>query len=195
SLLIRTVPTPRYGTQSNYFPHLAANYFVNNDVQRKKLTGLSLLASDSTEDFHNLFQNFVNTQSLSENFFMFLKLGDILFQERHVKLVYEFAKRGAQEEKIIKSVATNNAIDFFKTSALRTPGVTEKERLVVFALAGSHSAKNFKTVYNRLRGTHYELDTKSSIGTFISKLSEPKQKLARRYLDLLQLSGVENEEF
>ncbi|RYF48002.1 MAG: hypothetical protein EOO38_11050 [Cytophagaceae bacterium] len=78
SLLIRTTPTPRYGAQSNYFPSIAAHYYVANDIQRKKLTALGLLARKNELEFRANLAQLLKTQSVSENFFMLLKLGTMV---------------------------------------------------------------------------------------------------------------------
>ena len=138
SLLIRTLPTPRLGVQSNYFPTLAAHYTVQTDIQRKKLTGLQLLMKQDRAGFRLCFQHFLETQSLCENFFMILKLGEGVFSEPYIDLIKGYAARGEKESQVVTSAALNNGIDFFK-KLTRKP-LAEAERLALFTLAGRQMA-------------------------------------------------------
>lgn len=191
SLLIRTTPTPRMGAQSNYFPTLAAHYYVSNDIQRKKLTGLSLLAKHTPQQFIKCLTDFLNSQSLSENFFMLVKLGPILFQEKYITVIKEYAARGKFESQLVKSVALNNGIDFFKSKANSTVNITYCEKLAVFSVAATYSSKNFNKLCTDLRDSNFNI--LSDLHSFIEKLSVSDQKIAKQFLTLFEISEASNE--
>jgi hypothetical protein len=191
SLLIRTAPTDRYGAQSNYFPTLAAHYYVHNEAQRKKCTGLSLLARNSPLDFERHLSQFTATQSLSENFFMFLKLGHILFTEPFTHLVLNYARQGDLEAKIIQSVAFNQAIDFFKTQGNRLGPNSEQEKLALFSVAASHGLKHYQKIESDLDAAGVDIELNKNLDSFLSKLSQTDRHAARQYLDLFGLRSVQ----
>ncbi|MGE0528984.1 MAG: hypothetical protein AB7P49_18145, partial [Bdellovibrionales bacterium] len=193
SLLIRTVPTPRLGSQSNYFPTLSAHYYVNNDVQRKKLTGLALLAEHSYADFQSHLEQFLASQSLAENFFMLLKLGDLILSERSAPILARYAERGTRESSVVKSVIYNTGIDFFKTRASFTLGVSATERLVASMIAATHSLDEFKVTVSALETVGTALPLRATLNSFLSKLSEGDQHRARNYLDLFGLEEFVRE--
>jgi len=188
SLLIRTVATPRYGSQSNYFPTLAAHYYVSDDIQRKKLTALSLLSGQSPSEFRRCFTHFINTQSLSENFFMLLKLGTILFSETYVDLVYDYAGRGEREAKVVESVAYNNGIDFFKSRANLISEISAAEKLAASCVAASAGDKNFAKVLADLKKAEAQNDARQPLNSFVGKLDQSDQTLAGNYLNLFKIS-------
>ena len=190
SLLVRTVAAPRFGAQSNYFPNLAAHYYVSNTIQRKKLTALSLLARETPNDFCDTFSGFLDTQSLSENFFMMVKLGELLFQGRYVQLVANYAARGEDESEVVKAVVTNNGVDFFKSRVNSVKGLTQDERLAGFAVAASHSLEGFITLENSPKMSVYRASLRPSLKSFINKMSREDQLTAQRYLTVFGLSEV-----
>lgn len=190
SLLVRTTATPRYGAQSNYFPTLAAHYYVSNDIQRKKMTALSLLARKYPTEFQDALRKCLETQSHSENFFMLLKLGSLTFQDRYVQVVSDYAERGQEEAKIVESVVTNNGIDFFKTRANDTAEVTPSEKLAAFAVAASHNPENFKKLEKDLRSSADILELSSPLKSFIGKLDEQDQETAKQYLNIFALELI-----
>ena len=193
SLLIRTIPTPRYGAQSNYFPTLASHYYVANDIQRKKLTGLGLLARSSPTEFRSCLNGFLSSQSYSENLFMLIKLGPSLFEEQFVDIPAAYAERGSHEAKIIESVVFNNAIDFFKTKANEIEGLNEKEKLAVFVLAASHGRQNFDKISADLKNADIMLDAQVNLKAFCAKLESDDQHLALQYLNIFDLADLINE--
>jgi len=193
SLLIRTTPTPRYGAQSNYFPTLAAHYYVSNDIQRKKLTALGLLARRSPSEFRNHLENFLNTQSLSENFFMLVKLGPMLFQEKYIDIITNYANKGAQEAKVFAGVAINNGIDFLKTKANETENVTPEEKLAVFSLAASHGLKNLMKISKDLGSKATPDFLRNNLRSFYQKLDDDDRETATRYFNLFDVSEFLNE--
>jgi hypothetical protein len=184
SLLIRTTATPRFGAQSNYFPELAAHYYVSTDIQRKKLTALSLLSRRNEKEFRELLARCLETQSLSENFFMMIKLGATLFEERYVDMIAEYAERGADESKAVSCVVTNNGIDFFKNRVNRTEGLSQDERLAGFAIAASHGKANFTRLEKDLTTTHPSLNLKQSLSGLLARLSPNEQETAKNYLQI-----------
>lgn len=193
SLLIRTAPTPRYGAQSNYFPTLAAHYYVSNDIQRKKLTALGLLAKAQPKEFRYHLKSFLANQSLSENFFMLLKLGPLLFQEKYVDIISAYAEQGECESKVIASIALNNGIDFFKTKANETPDIAYDEKLAVFSIAASHSMNNLEKVVDGLAPKFSLGKTKESLQSFILKLEDEDRQLARGYFEIFGMAEFVSE--
>lgn len=190
SLLFRTVATSRLGTQSNYFPTLAAHYTVNGDIQRKKLTALSLLAHHAPAEFVSMLETFLDTQSLSENFFMLLKLGEVTFREENLAVVDKFADRGERESEIIKNVIFNNGIEFFKSQATLRKDVTEDERLAVSVLAGTHGKDNLQRVLGHLKGTGATENFQSNIQSFMGKLTERDRQVAQNFLSVFGIEEV-----
>lgn len=188
SLLIRTTATPRYGAQSNYFPTLAAHYYVSNDIQRKKMTGLNLMSRQSPREFKTTIQKFLKEQSLSENFFMLLKLGPLMFQEKYVDIIGDFAGLGEDQSKIVESVITNNGIDFFKTRANDTEGITPAEKLAAFAVAATNSVDNWRQLSRDLKSKEDISDLRSPLKSFISKLDTSEQETAEQYLQVFGLA-------
>lgn len=184
SLLVRTAPTPRLGSQSNYFPTLAAHYYVNNDIQRKKLTGLALLERESCTDFRHTLKKFMDSQSLSENFFMMLKLGPLLLSEAYVDLIQEYAARGDRETAVVESVVYNNGIDFLKIRASALADITPAEHLAVSCIAASTGPFGFAKVMSDLNGT---LDIPQAMESFLKKLDAPDQITAQNYLAVFNL--------
>jgi hypothetical protein len=188
SLLVRTLPTKRYGAQSNYFQTLAAHYYVNTDLQRKKLTGLSLCAQHAREEFRRLLVKFLATQSLSENLFMLVKLGEMPFQEDFVGIVSDYAQRGEHESKVVKSVAYNNAIDFFKNLTRRLSD--EGEKLALFAVAASHGRDAYFKVEGDLAQRGVSLDTAAHLRSIGARLSSRERAMAGRYLEMFGLADL-----
>lgn len=194
SLLIRTVPTTRFGAQSNYFPDLSAHYYVANSIQRKKLTGLSLLSQKSPVEFAKCFNHFLNTQSLSENFFMMVKLGPMLFQEQYTDIVNQYANRGPREAKLILNVIINNGIDYLKTLANETPETTTNEKLAIFGIAAATNPTDLEKVLKTLYSSHGFQGLYSEISSFISRLSEADIEKLKKYLNLFNLSKIIHED-
>lgn len=188
SLLIRTVPTPRLGVQSNYFPTLAAHYTVQNDLQRKKLTGLSLLLKQDANGFRDCFQRFLDTQSLAENFFMMLKLGARLFQGASGEIVRSYAGRGEKEAKVVASVAYNNGIDFFKNLTRQLDA--QDERLAVFAVSAAANAENLRKIAHDLERQGLPLNLKSHFTKVGERLTPSERELSSRYLKLFGVGAV-----
>lgn len=188
SLLIRTVPTPRLGVQSNYFPTLAAHYTVQNDIQRKKLTGLSLLLKQDTNGFRDCLQRFLDTQSLAENFFMMLKLGARLFQGPSAEVIQAYAGRGEKEAKIVASVAYNNGIDFFKNLTHQLD--SQDERLAVFAVSAAANAENLQKITRDLARQNLPLNLKSHFASVSERLTPSERDLSSRYLKLFGVQGA-----
>ncbi len=191
SLLIRTLPTARLGSQSNYFPTLAANYYVNTTVQRKRLTGLSLLWNEDQHEFKKLFSQFLDEQSLSENFFMMAKLGPRLFQGSCVDLVSKYAARGDKEARILSSVVYNNGIDFFKQKTNEFSSGTYEERLSLFAVAAATSQENLQKIQKGLSESGYYIDLDQHLKNFRTNLSLTDRQSAEKYLNLF---GMNNKE-
>ena len=189
SLLIRTAATPRYGSQSNYFPTLAAHYYVSNDIQRKKLTALGLLARKNPNEFRALLNNCIATQSYSENFFMLLKLGSIVFGDSYVDIVSDYAAMGLEESKIVESVAINNGIDGLKTMANETEGLSYDEKLAAFIAAGSHNMSNRIRLVEQLSTHGTVVDFNKEISGFLNKLASDERIRAEQYIDLLGYGG------
>lgn len=192
SLLIRTLPTARLGQQSNYFPTLTAHYSVNTDIQRKKLTGLSLLAKQDRKEFRNCFNQFLNSQSYSENFFMLLKLGELLFTDDFVDLIYAFAERGEAEAKIVHSVAFNNGIDFLKTKANQYAPHTLEEKLAVFTIAATHGPENMRKLASDLQSSGFDLRLREHLPAFGAKLGSQDRERYGQYLELFEMAGSVN---
>ena len=188
SLLIRTVPTPRYGSQLNYFPSLSAYYYVNNIIQRKKLTALGLLADNSTSDFRKSFTRCINEQSYSENFFTFLKLSSVILTTKYEDLIHEYAKRGENESKIIENVIYNHAIDFFKRKASVNPNSSEEERISLYSVAASYGIENFLKLENNLIEFDKNLDIKKYLKIFNSKQNEESKIKINKLLRLFNLN-------
>lgn len=193
SLLIRTIATPRYGAQSNYFPTLAAHYYVSNDIQRKKLTALGLLSRKASQEFRTNLEKFLDTQSLSENFFMLIKLGSLLLQEDYSDILQSYAAKGTLEKKLIDSVVLNNGIDFFKTKANETSDLNYDEKLAAFAVSASCNLGNLQKVVSQLGNTVNPDRIHRGLKSFLAKLDSDDQAVAEGYLDIFGMADFANE--
>ncbi len=188
SLLIRTAPTPRFGAQSNYFPTLSANYYVNSEIQRKKLTGLALLARQAPADFTSMLEKFLNEQSLSENFFMLLKLAELPFLERYVQTVITYAERGESEAKLVESVIANNGIDFFKSRASAMTDLPEAEKLAASIVAAGSSDVGVRKIITDLSELGIAMNFKEDLQSFVRRLNESDRDMANRYLSIFNVA-------
>ncbi|MAV90442.1 MAG: hypothetical protein CL676_03410 [Bdellovibrionaceae bacterium] len=191
SLLIRTLPTPRLGAQSNYFPTLKAHYNVSTTVQRKRLTGLNLLWTENRAEFHRLFEKFLGEQSLAENFFMMVKFGSRIFQSSDVGIASKFAARGAKESLLVQSVAYNNGIDFFKNKTNEFSEGSQDLRLALFAISAATSRENFNKIKEDLAERSLSINESFQLEKFKLTLSSRDRKLANQYL---RLFGMEQKE-
>ena len=190
SLLIRTLPTPRLGVQTNYFPTVAGHYSVNTTLQRKKLTALALLVKQEPDEFRSLLENFLDTQSLAESFFMMVKLGPQLFQEEFVALMYAYAERGERESALVASVIANNGIDFFKSHATSVSNITEDEKLALSVVAASNTVANFKKIQAALADGGQGIDVGQNLQSFGRKIRSDEVSTANRYLSVLGMDEV-----
>jgi hypothetical protein len=177
SLLIRTAPTARYGAQLNYFSDLSAYYYVNDDAQRKKLTGLHLLARHSPSAFRRQFQRFIDLQSMSENFFMLLKLNDIIFQSQFTDLLNSYANRGNNENRIVKSVAFHRASEFFKKAGNHS-STSPTDKIDLFTMAASHSLADIEKIASTSRPSKDSQIVLKNFASFISKLDAKSAAIA-----------------
>lgn len=193
SLLIRTIPTPRYGAQSNYFPSLAGHYYVSNDLLRKKMTALSLLSKQNEKEFRYHLKKFLSSQSLSESFFMLLKLGEITFQEKYSDLMIDYAQQGEKQSRVVENVIYNNGIDFFKSAVNNSLNLSQNEKIAAFAVASSCNLENFSKIEKCLEEHLPTSDLRSSLFRFINQLEKDDQKTADKYLDVFNLKGIIDE--
>ncbi len=194
SLLIRTTPTPRYGAQLNYFPGLAAHYYVSNDIHRKKLTGLGLLARSSRAKFSETLNRFLASQSLSENFFMLIKLAPFLFTAENSDLICNYAEKGPNERRIVENVAFNTAIDFFKQLATETEGLTPSEKLAAYVLSAGHSREAQEKILADLQKKDKAVSFAEDLRSILKKVSAEQRSQAEGYMELLGVgtTGVAN---
>ena len=170
SLLIRTVPTKRYGAQSNYFKNLAAHYYVNSTPQRKKLTALNLLSQGDEEGFRERLNHCFQTQSLSENLFMLIKLGTTFFEPRYAHLVGEYAKTSKDASEVVLAAMLNTAEDSLRDIAQTVQKSTIAERMAIYSLISSTNSKDLTQITNDVSFG----DPRALLDSFRAKL-EPKQ--------------------
>lgn len=146
SLLIRTLPTQRYGAQSNYFKNLAAHYYVNTLQQRKKLTALRLLSQGDESGFRERVCHCFHEQSLSENLFMLVKLGTAFFDPRYAPLMTEYARTSPEAEQVVLAAMVNTAEDHLRDIAHDCLAATLQERMAIHALIASADSTDLRRV-------------------------------------------------
>jgi len=156
SLLVRTLPTTRYGAQSNYFPNLRAHYYVANVMQRKKLTGLQLLAASDIEIFAKQLIKYISQQSTSENLFMLDKLAPIIFQPNMKKVVFSLIREHPEIEPLIPALAFNYRSTRLKKVAERAD-LSYQQRIQLFSLAASPSGEEYSKLIKLLDSDDPEL--------------------------------------
>lgn len=172
SLLIRTVPTNRYGAQSNYFKNLAAHYYVNTLQQRKKLTALRLLSKGDESGFRERIRHCFSEQSLSENLFMLVKLGTAFFDPRYAPLMTEYARTCPEAEQVVLAALVNTAEDHLRDIAHDCLAATLQERMAIHALIASADSTDLRRVVTDVPiGAPLPL-----IDTFRSKLDEVRKR-------------------
>ena len=185
SLLIRTIPTYRYGAQLNYFSDNAAHYYVNDDVQRKKLTGLHILSKSSPKEFCSMMFKFIRSQSLSENFFMLLKLADILFKPEFVNVLNTFAAIGENEAKIVRSVAYNRASEFFKNMGNYFCDDNYFEKTAIFGAAASQGINDIKKIEASLASFDCNINIQTSVKNVVARLDNQNRAIAEGCMALV----------
>lgn len=151
SLLIRTVPTKRYGAQSNYFKNLAAHYYVNTLQQRKKLTALRLLSQGDPDSFRERIRHYFGEQSLSENLFMLVKLGATFFDPRYATLLTEYASTSAEAEQVVLAAMSNMAEDQLRDLTHECLAATVEERMAIHALIASADPTDVRRIVEGVR--------------------------------------------
>jgi hypothetical protein len=160
SLLIRTVPTKRYGSQLNHFPKLAAHYYVNTTYQRKILTGLALLATSDECAFSEALGRYLNTQSLSENLFTLVKLGSRALLPSAKAVIANYATRSEQTRLIVESFLRGIVIGDVQRYLSESTHSTESERLAVYAciaaLANGDYGRIESACQTALAGTRFQ---------------------------------------
>jgi len=193
SLMIRTIATPYLGAQKNYFPTLAANYYVSNAIQRKKLTGLRLMSDSSASEFRRMLLGYLNSQSLAENFFMLVKLSPVLFQKNFADILVTYAAQGVREAKLVESVALDFGSNFFSTLITENPNLSFKNKVVGYAFAASMGRDNYVKLIESLNGNLESKISEEQIQSLLENLNSSKRHEAARWLEVFNISEVRNE--
>jgi len=171
SLLVRTLPTKRYGAQSNYFPNLRAHYYVATVMQRKKLTGLQLLAASNLDTFTSQLSAYIAQQSLSENLFMLDKLSSILFQPNMKRILFSLVSEHQEIEELLPALIFNHRSVRLKKIAERSQ-LSYKQRVQLFTIAASPNPEEYYKLIKNLESRHPDLNNLIELSSFSALLSE-----------------------
>ncbi|MNL50751.1 hypothetical protein D3C87_1737900 [compost metagenome] len=117
----------------------------------------------------------------------------MLFQEKYIDIITNYANKGAHEAKVFAGVAINNGIDFLKTKANETENVTPEEKLAVFSLAASHGLENLMKISKYLGPKATPDILRNNLTSFYQKLDEDDRETATRYFNLFDVSEFLNE--
>lgn len=196
SLLIRTAPVNDFGPQLNYFPPgIAGSYSVSDTLNRVKRSALKLLARENKVEFDALFREVITSQSLTENLFLLMKMTDVLFQSKHVHLLYDFAEKGELERKVVEALSYRAGVEFLLEKVKKIPSLSPDEILAVSALAGAFNASGLRKILSDLDAVGYRIDLQSFVDSVASKLSVSQRKELSKVLDLFEYHDyLPNEE-
>lgn len=148
SLIIRTHPTGRFGVQSNYFSNTCGNYNLKNTSYHKAIKCLSLLSFEDGRSFEKALLSTIRKYSLSEQFFMLLKLSDILFTSKFNHILYEYSQISDTHESMVKSLSWHQKNQVIKKIA-KSNSLCEDERLLLFALGYSVDLSSFYLIIEK----------------------------------------------
>ena len=172
SLLVRTLPTKRFGAQSNYFPDCKAQYTISTPLFRKKLTGLTLLSKSEPKEFEKVIRSYIDKQSLSENLFMLEKLAPILFSQNYSSLVESLSNSSTGIDSILGDILFTHLSKQLKKVA-NTRDLSWQERTLLFALASVPNDSDMKK-------TILEINQSADSHLDISQLDSIRAKLTDR---------------
>lgn len=185
SILFRTNPTARMGSQSNYFKLLKGNYYVNNSNQRKKLTALALIYKQSTNSFNKVLEAFLGNQSLSESFFMLIKLGSYIISKETKPLLVDLSKKSKEWHDIIESVTHWASRNYLTNEAHSLSNDLFGTKLALFSAGASFTNNDFNTIQNSQALINYDL--RSLIKNYLKSCKISKNSL----LTHLSILGIE----
>lgn len=150
TLLFRTKPMVRFGAPRNYFPTVAARAFVYDNLQRKTVSALRILAEENSIEFVDSFKFCINRQSQSENFFMFLGLMPTIIKCHAESVLVNYAARGKIENAAVGSAMLQY---FIQKGWNNMKGRTEMpvdERLLLLSACAGFNKANALVIVNKL---------------------------------------------
>lgn len=146
SLLIRTIPTKRYGSQLNYFNAIAAHYNVQTVIQRKKLAALIAAATFDDNAFREQMSKYIAKQSHSETFFMLLKLCRMVDYDQVSPFLAHFATKGEVEEAIVSSLMSDRTLERVKNSLTCDRVLENSQKIPIVAVAHCNCQEDINVV-------------------------------------------------
>jgi hypothetical protein len=194
SLLIRTHPTSAFGPQHNYFPpHLKADYAAATIKVRKRIAVFRLLARTSTRDFCQTLESSLCSQSTSENIFTLTNLADLLFEERHVRIVETFAQRDDHARMLVESLAVHRASQIIIHQVKARTTLSDAQTLAASILASAFDRESFCRIILELGATGHSWDFNGLIADMDERLRAQVRKILFLFdidADLLTASAV-----
>ena len=188
SLLFRTIPSPDFGPQLNYFPpSIRANYSVADVKFRKKLTALRLISSKSPVEFNQLFNQVIKSQTLTENLFTIIKLNDILFKPDFQNLLIDFASQGDKETQLIKSASYRKSTELLDKIIKERYCDSINEKLAISILASSFDSTSLNKILSVLNLSKTDFNFDTIIKSIYIKLPN---NLQSSFLKILELYGL-----
>ena len=189
SVLIRTHPNAKYGFQHNYFPPgVVGNYQVANIVFRKNIKALRLLSRGESDVFHSAFRSFISKQNLAGALFTFIKMIDIVFDERHVNLIRDYAADGKEvKQRVIEAVAYYRATDILLKRVSESDRLPEHDIAFLAVLACSYDPESFSAIVNDLYGINSERRVTAALHDLTARLHDEEVRHLKNTMELLGL--------
>ncbi len=192
SLLFRTVPTPDFGPQLNYFPPgVSGSYTVADPIFRKKVEALRNLSRGPQADFHRVFREVIASQTPTETLFTVLKMTDIVFREHHVELLHALAGESHEFRAIVEAAVFRRATEFFLETIKPRPDLTEDEVLAVSVLAGAFDEASLNTILRALQEKGRAVDLVRSLTRLSAHLPSTLRIELRKILQLFGMFGLD----
>ncbi|MEP1964241.1 hypothetical protein [Tateyamaria sp.] len=191
SLIVRTHPTRRYGSQKNYFSDCAGHYDVNTIPMRKNLTALRLLGKRDCSSFSRQLTRLLKEQSLAENLFMLVNLDDICFEdEQSSEIVLEYGSKGRNEGMLVKSVLKKNCSSFFTNIAQKYAHLGFDERLAINTLSACYSIEDFRRLEKDISDQRPASNLSRAVEVFAANIDDRDRKGLLKRLGVMGLEDV-----
>jgi len=191
SLLFRTIPTPDFGPQLNYFPPgVTASYTAADVPFRIKASALKLLARGSIPEFHRVFREVTDSQTPTENLFTVIKMTDILFNREHVALLHEFSARGEECRAIVEAAAYRKATMFLLEHIKLIPNLTPDEVMSVSILGAVFDGPGLDTVLRFLSNAGNSIDFHGAMTSLYLRLPPHDRVELANVAELFELDDL-----
>lgn len=192
SLLFRTIPTPDFGPQLNYFPpSVAASYTVADTPFRIKASALRLLARGPAAQFHQVFREVIAGQTATENLFTIIKMTDLLFERAHVGLLHAFAEQGEQQRAIVEAAAFRRATLFLLETLKPLPGLEQDEVMALSILGAVFDSEGLDTVLSCLASAGHVIDFYGALARLHQRLAPAHRTELEKVVHLFELDELD----